>query len=156
MTGTRGPDATRGRRRERGSATVLVLALVPVLVLGTALGVAIAQLAAARQAAASAADLAALAGASWLADPAALIEADPSVRACARAAEVAAANAATLVSCSVDGDDVVVSAEVAPPSLVRRIAALAGGDPAAVRAGARAGPAATTTGEGEADGPAGG
>lgn len=120
---------------------MLVLALVPVLVLGAGLGVALAQLAGARQSAATAADLAALAGAAWLADPASLLDVDAAARACARAAEVAAANTATLTACSVEGDDVVVSAEVAPPSLVRRFAGLAGADPAAIRAGARAGPA---------------
>ncbi|WP_435771285.1 Rv3654c family TadE-like protein [Nocardioides sp. SYSU DS0651] len=92
---------------ERGAATVLVVALAGVLLLvGAAAGVVAAIMVAHRQAQ-SAADLAALAGATALSDR----TGDP----CAAAGDVAAANGASLDSCAVDGEDVLVSVVVRGP-----------------------------------------
>ena len=109
------------RRAERGAATVLVVAMAGVLMfvmtgLAAAGGLVVAQ----RQAQA-AADLAALAGGSHLAE------------ACARAAEVAAANAARLAGCRLEVDEVTVSVTVPGPRVPWR--------KVVVTAEARAGPA---------------
>lgn len=92
-----------GRGRAAGSASILVLgaaAFVLVLALGA---VTVVTAALARQRAETAGDLAALAGA------AALQRAeDP----CARAVTVAQVQAATLLQCDVDGDDVTVVARI--------------------------------------------
>ena len=94
------------RRPQRGSATLLALAMVGVLILvGAALGV-VAAMVHAHRVAQSAADLVALAGAEAQArgrDP------------CVRAAALASANGATLDSCSVAGRDVRVQVTVAGP-----------------------------------------
>lgn len=94
------------RRRERGSATLLALAMIGVLVLvGAALGV-VAAMIYAHRLAQSAADLTALAGAE-----AGARGRDP----CARAAALAVANDAALDSCTVQGRDVRVQVTVAGP-----------------------------------------
>jgi secretion/DNA translocation related TadE-like protein len=94
------------RLQERGSATLMALALMGVLVLvGAALGV-VAAMVHAHRVAQSAADLSALAGAEAQArgrDP------------CARAAALATANGATLDGCTVQGRDVRVQVTVAGP-----------------------------------------
>lgn len=101
MSSARAPD-------QRGAAAVLVVAMTGVLLLvGAATGVVAAIFVAHRQAQA-AADLAALAGATAIAvrdgrDP------------CGQAAGVAAANGATLSSCAVEGEDVVVEVVVTGP-----------------------------------------
>lgn len=95
------------RSGERGAGTVLVLGVV--LTIATAL-LAVSVLASgylARRQAASAADLAALAAATRLADGGG----DP----CRTAAEIAAANFATLRQCAVQGFDVEVAVWVAVP-----------------------------------------
>ena len=93
----------RGQRRERGAATVLVVAMAGVLMfVMTGLSAADGLVTAQRRAQA-AADLAALGGASSLAD------------ACAGAREIALANAAALETCRVDGDEVTVEVSVAGP-----------------------------------------
>ncbi len=111
-------------RDERGSATLLVLAMAGVLLLvGAALGVVVAMVRAHR-AAESAADLAALAGAQALqrgGDP------------CGRAAEIARANDARLSACSSRGSVVTVRVIVAGPHWL--------GQSADLSAEARAGPA---------------
>ena len=95
-----------GRRDESGSATLLVLSMAGVLVLlGAALAV-VAAMVAAHRAAQAAADLAALAGASGAAE---------GRDGCAAAAEVAAANRADLIDCSVTGRIVDLRVEVAGP-----------------------------------------
>lgn len=95
---------------QRGAATVLVVAMAGVLLLvGAASGV-VAAIVVAHRKAQAAADLAALAGASTLADPVRSAR-DP----CAIAGEVAAANDADLTSCSVEGQDLVVEVTVAGP-----------------------------------------
>jgi secretion/DNA translocation related TadE-like protein len=111
-------------RDERGAATVLVLAFLGLLLfVGAALGV-VGALVRAHRSAQSAADLAALAGASALAR---------GEDACADAAAVAEANDSTLVSCVPDGFEVRVAVEVSGPRWL--------GQTSNLTADARAGPA---------------
>ena len=96
----------RGGRGEGGSATVVALALLGLLVLvGAALGVVTAMVHAHRQAQ-SAADLAALAAAGTLARGG---------DACMSAARIAVANHARLHACEVHGREVVVEVTVSGP-----------------------------------------
>lgn len=91
------------RRSQRGAATILVVAMAGLLMFvmtGLAAGTG---LVTAQRRAQAAADLAALAAASRLDD------------ACTAAREVAAANAAVLDSCRVDGRDVTVGVFVRGP-----------------------------------------
>lgn len=108
---------------ERGAASLLVMTcVVLLLVIGSALGV-VAALIRSNRSAQSAADLAALAGASaW----------QQGEDACQGAAASARANAAELVWCRVVGDDVVVAVEVVGPRWL--------GQSADLTAQARAGP----------------
>lgn len=93
-------------RPDRGAASLLAVNLIALLLLvGAALGV-VAAMFRAHRVAQSAADLAALAGAT------ALQRAGPG---CAAAAEVAAANGADLTSCAVAGPEVRVTVRVAGP-----------------------------------------
>ena len=93
-------------RDERGSASLLAVALAGVLVLvGLALA-AVAGMVAAHRQAQAAADLAALAGAGAHARGG---------DGCAEAAALAMGNGATLVSCRVAGDDVWVVVQVRSP-----------------------------------------
>lgn len=96
--------AEGARRGERGGATVLAVACLGlVLVVAVALAEVVAWFATERQVRA-AADLAALAAAAEvLTDP------------CGRAATIAAANGADLVSCQVAGREVVVTASIPAP-----------------------------------------
>ena len=109
------------KRPERGAATVLVVAMAGVLMFVMTGLAAAGGLVTAQRRAQAAADLAALAGASRLDD------------ACGRAGEVAAANAAVLKACRLDGDDVIVEVSVAGPRVPWR--------DVRVTAEARAGPA---------------
>jgi secretion/DNA translocation related TadE-like protein len=116
--------ASGSGRGDRGAASLLVVAMVGVLLLvGCALGVVAAVLVDHRRAAA-AADLAALAGA------AALQRGDDG---CSVAATLAGANGARLLTCAVEGADVLVTVEVAGPRWLGQRADLVGR--------ARAGPA---------------
>jgi secretion/DNA translocation related TadE-like protein len=100
-----------------------------VLALLGATGSALAAVAVARQRAAAVADLAALAAAQRALDgPAA---------ACARAAQLAAADGARLLRCTLTGDVATVVAQVTPPGPIGRIGS--------ATARARAGPAAGTS-----------
>lgn len=102
-------------RRERGSATPFVVACLAVLLLlGAALGVVTAMVLAHR-AAQSAADLAALAVASAMADGG-----DP----CGAGAAIAAANDARLTSCEVVGSDATVRVVVTGPHWLGQLADL--------------------------------
>jgi secretion/DNA translocation related TadE-like protein len=96
--------ATRRRGRDRGGATVLLLAVGLVLVVAGLGGAAVGSARVARHQARVAADFAALAGA-----PYALAAAGV---ACRRAADVAIANGARLLTCRVDGFDLLVTVEV--------------------------------------------
>ena len=111
--------------RDRGSATVLAIGVIAVVlvVLGGALTAARAVRAAAR--AAAAADMAALAGAR-------VLQTAAQAPACAQAARTAARNGASLVSCTVHGQDLTIRVVVDT--------AIPGLGPATARA--RAGPAA--------------
>ncbi len=98
----------RPRRSQPGSASMLVISLVGVLVL-VGLGAAfVTATAAAHRRAQSAADLAALAGATAAQD---------GEDACVTAARVARGNDADLVDCAIQGDDVLVTVRVASPEL---------------------------------------
>ena len=108
-------------RPERGAATVLVVAMAGVLMFVMAGLAAAGGLVTAQRRAQAAADLAALAGAASLDD------------ACARARDVALANAAALDACVVDGATVRVTTSVAGPDVPWR--------DVRVTAEARAGPA---------------
>ena len=113
---------TRGRG-ERGAASVLTVAVLGLLLLvGAALAV-VAAMVAAHRTAQAAADLAALAGAAAHQDGA---------DACGTAAGVAADNGATLTGCTVDGRDVLVEVEVTGPRWL--------GQTGDLSASARAGP----------------
>lgn len=93
-------------RTERGSASLLGVAMLGVLLLvGAALGV-VAAMFVAHRSAQAAADLAALAGATALADAG---------DACAESGRIAAANGATLTGCEVDGREVRVLVEAPGP-----------------------------------------
>lgn len=117
-------------RDERGAGTVLALALTAVVVLvafavagGTAL-------VASHRVAQSAADLAALAGAQAMQ----LGGVDP----CARAADVARRNGATLERCRIEGWSVAVTVLRVSPPLLGRVSSL--------RARSRAGPVTSGSG----------
>jgi secretion/DNA translocation related TadE-like protein len=112
---------------DRGSATVLVLAIGLVTVLVAIAAAAVGGAIVARHRAQTAADLAALAGA--------LDSLDGVEVACARAGEIAAGNGGHLTACDVDGLDVVVTVEARPTGL----SAIGG----TARASARAGPVET-------------
>lgn len=115
---------SRWSRDQRGSATVLVVAVTGVLLLvGAALAVVTAMVVSHRSAQ-SAADLAALAGATDLAS---------GRDGCVSAAAVATANHARLVRCDVTGRDVSVLVEVSGPHWL--------GQTADLEALSRAGPA---------------
>ena len=113
-----------GGATERGSASVLVVAIVGLLlVVAGALGV-VAAMVLAHRTAQSGADLAALGGAHGLA-----LGRD----ACSEAGRVAAANGVRLTGCRIDGRVVVVTVEAAGPHWL--------GQSADLSAQARAGPA---------------
>ncbi|GAA4596267.1 secretion/DNA translocation related TadE-like protein [Actinoplanes octamycinicus] len=123
---TRGGGARTGPRdgpatADRGSASILVLALGLVLVMAGVAGAMVASARLARHTARTAADLAALAAAGRAVE-------GPEV-ACAAARRYAAANGARMTSCEVTGWEVVVRTEV-PVRWVR----------AGATAAARAGP----------------
>lgn len=110
-------------RPDRGAASLLVATCVALLLtIGAALGV-VAALVRSHRTAQSAADLAALAGAS---------ASQQGQDACAVAAGMAGANDAELVTCSVLGDDVLVRVQVTGPRWL--------GQSADLSAQARAGP----------------
>lgn len=140
MSGPRGPGASRAAGtaepparplvlaapRDDGVATVLVLGLASVLVLLGCVTAALGAVAVARQRAASAADLSALAAAE------AVLQ-GPAV-ACRRAAALAHRVGAELSGCTVAGDEVDVLVAIRPPGVVGRLGAAS--------ARARAGPVA--------------
>ncbi len=118
-----GPDGPPGTGRDRGSASLWVLAVGLTLVAAALAGAAVGAARVGRHEARTAADLGALAGA------ARVVEGDEA--ACARAADLVAANGGRLVSCEVAGLDLTVTVEVVVtplPGLARftRAAARAG------------------------------
>lgn len=112
------------RRCERGSATVHAAVFIGLLVTMAVVASAVAAVFVGHRRAASAADLAALAGASALQRGGA---------GCGAAASIAEENAARLVGCVTDGEVVTVRVSVDVPTLVR--------SSFEVRSRARAGPA---------------
>lgn len=124
MTGRSETPGSNRAGRDRGSASVAVLAVGLVLVAAGVAGAVVGSATVARQQARTAADLAALAGAGHTVHGGAT--------ACTRAGEVAAANGGHLTGCRVDGLDLTVTVAVEPAGP----AGLAG--PAVVTA--RAGP----------------
>ena len=125
MTGHRADQrAGAGRARDRGAASLWLLAVGLVLVAAGLAGAAVGAARVARHEARTAADLGALAGAArTLADPGA---------ACATAGVIVAANGGELVTCSVDGLDVQLTVEVAVsplPGLARTAKATARAGP---------------------------
>jgi len=103
----------RRPRGDGGTATAMVLGLAAVLVLCGTVTTALASVAVARQRAASAADLSALAAAAAVLDGPAT--------ACGRASALAAEVGARLSSCRVDGDRVEVVADVRPAGALGRL-----------------------------------
>lgn len=100
--GMSGPSRPAGRERERGSATVLVVAGIGVMVLLLAGALVLTSAVVASHRARAAADLAALAGAQVLVDGDAR---EP----CDVASGVATRNSSALVECQVAGDDLTVT-----------------------------------------------
>lgn len=118
------PPRRRGRSSsDRGSASVLVLAVGLVLLTAGMVGAAVGTAIVARHQAQVAADFAALAGAAYAINGETV--------ACARAGELATANGAQLTGCRLDGLDLAVT--VAVP--VTGPAAVAGPATATARAG---------------------
>ncbi|HET9517891.1 MAG TPA: Rv3654c family TadE-like protein [Actinoplanes sp.] len=114
----------RGGQQDRGAASLLLLAVGLVLVMGGLAGAAIGAARVGRHQARVAADLGALAGAVRVIEGEAV--------ACARAAHFVAANGARVTSCRADGLDLVVRAEVTVtplPGLPRTAAAIARAGP---------------------------
>lgn len=134
-----GTNPARGR--ERGSATVWVLALMAMVWCTAAAVLLGGQVRAVRHQAGAAADLAALAAADRALHA-------PGV-ACRTAAEIADANGAHLRACAVEGGLADVTVEVQLPALIIPLV-----DADGVTARARAGPAGTDARVGPAAGPA--
>ncbi|GAA2890478.1 hypothetical protein Acy02nite_64150 [Actinoplanes cyaneus] len=109
------------RTRDRGAASIFVLAIGLFLVGAGIAGAMVASARVARHAARNAADLAALAGATHAIEGA--------QAACAAARRYAEANAARLTSCEVSGLEVVVRAEVPVRSSTLRATAAARAGP---------------------------
>ena len=122
---------TAACRSERGSGTLLALITMPILFIAIAVIWAFVDMSMLRAKAAGAADLAALAGASYVLD-------GPD-QACAVAADVARRNQVELVACEVDGLDVIVDVSLASTGIASRLAEWFGMTLPAVRQGARAG-----------------
>jgi secretion/DNA translocation related TadE-like protein len=125
-----GPDpGERAAGRDRGSATLWVLAVGILLVAGGMAGALVGAARTGSQQAGAAADLGALAGAARVIEGA--------EAACARAAQLVAVNGGRLTACTVDGLDLVVTVEVVVSPLQRTAVA-----------SARAGPVEDVTWEG--------
>ena len=117
-------------------ATIWVLVLAAAFAFAGTAAVAIAQVALVRQRVAVAADMAALAGATQLA------QADEAA-ACAKSGDVAHENHAVLVSCLIDYPNVTVVVELPLPGLVNRLAQMVHQPVPVIRVRARAGPPVT-------------
>jgi secretion/DNA translocation related TadE-like protein len=119
-----------GAWRDRGAASILVLAIGLVLVAAGVAGAAVGAARVGRHQARTAADLGALAGA-------ARVVVGPAA-ACERAGRLAAANRARMTSCRVEGFEIVVAVQVTVtplPGLVRYASAAARAGPVSVPAG---------------------
>ncbi|MEI6363634.1 MAG: Rv3654c family TadE-like protein [Actinomycetes bacterium] len=127
------PRGQSRRRGDDGAALVWALALVVLIMTAGLIAAAVAQQGLVRQHVASAADVAALAGAQALGD------------ACDEARRLAVANGTALVDCALDGPDVVVRVSRPAPPLVVRLFTLLGSSPPEVVGVARAGPPQAST-----------
>ncbi len=107
---------------------VWALALMAVVLVSGLLATAVALQVAARQRVATAADMAALAAAQAAGEP------------CDEAHRMAAVNDVVLLSCVIDGPDIVVEVGRAPPAIVGRVLRLLGQQPIDIVGRARAGP----------------
>ena len=122
-------NATRSEWRDRGAASILVLAIGLVLVAAGMAGAAVGAARVGRHQARTAADLGALAGA------ARVVEGRAS--ACERAGQLAAANQARLTACRLDGLEIVIEVQVTVtplPGLTRYASAAARAGPVSVPA----------------------
>lgn len=117
---------------DRGAGTVLALVVLPVVSLGFAVLWAFVDVSMVRTKAAGAADLAALAGAAHASEGVGA--------ACAKAEEIAMRNSARLVSCEMEGLDLVVEVTVAATGFAARFSDWVGGHLPDVRHRSRAGP----------------
>lgn len=115
-------------RGDEGVALVWALALVSVILLAGLLSAGVGVRALERARASTVADVAALAGAQSPDDP------------CAAAARAAGGSDMAVQTCSVEGDDVIVTVEAATDPLVARLLAFLGQPPGSVTATSRAGP----------------
>jgi secretion/DNA translocation related TadE-like protein len=119
-----------GRPKDRGAASIFVLAIGLVLVAAGVAGAAVGAVRVGRHQARTAADLGALAGAARAVEgPAA---------ACERARELAFANQARLLSCRLDGLEIVIAVQVTVtplPGLTRYASAAARAGPVSSPAG---------------------
>lgn len=120
---------TAAPRDEQGSAALIVLGLVGVLVTVTLAGLVVGALLTGQRRAAAAADLAALAAADSVVSSTPVLSTSAP---CEEAAKIGVANGARLVSCTVEGDEVTVAVVVSVPVLM--------GADVAVSGRARAGP----------------
>ncbi|CAB4912562.1 MAG: hypothetical protein F2806_08690 [Actinobacteria bacterium] len=116
------------RDHEKGSGTVLGIALIGVISMLGFVAVAQAQATLLSHSVQGAADLSAIAGAQSFSDP------------CARAESIASLNRVRLTRCFVDGADVSVEVEAATPTLVSKLLNRFGMTVNNVRAVATAGP----------------
>jgi len=94
---------------EKGSGTILGIALIGVIWMLGFVAVAQAQATLLSHSVQGAADLSAIAGAQALADP------------CAHAESIASSNRVTLTRCFIDGEDVSVEVKAATPTLVAKL-----------------------------------
>lgn len=117
---------------DTGSGTLLTLFAAWIIIMSTGVVLVLAQASIAREHAASAADLAALAGANEMmfGGP------DP----CAQARTIAASNSARLIDCQTQGADLVVNVEVDSPPLVTMLARWVGQPVPRITESAQAGP----------------
>ena len=117
---------------DRGAGTLLAFITFPILVIAVAMVWAFVDVSTVRQQAAGAADLAALAG-----SPYALTQPE---QACVRAAAIARENRATMVSCTIEGIDIVVGVEIYSRGIGARMAQWLGVTLPPIQGSARAGP----------------
>ena len=117
----------RGVASDRGSMTLIAVALLSVICIVGVLGLGLAQWAVAAARLSSAADIAALAGA------------NAEVDACGRASTAASMNGTTLVACRIEGTDVVATVQAPAPPFAIRVTTLLGGDASVLQRSARAG-----------------
>lgn len=115
------------RAADRGSATVLAVALSTALLCAGVLGLAVVQATLATSRAQAAADLAALAAVQATSDG------------CAASEAVATANGAVITRCAAEGLDVVVEVTMPAPPFIQRIAIALGRSAGVVSAKSRAG-----------------